>query len=169
MSPLFLQRELGHTPATAGAVFASAMLVGSLLQPLLGRYSDTRDRHMVFIAVSAIGIICAFGAAYFDAAPLIVASLGASMALLIAVRSGVLASAVDFAGTRAATTLGFVFVLLDGVGALGALLAGMVAESDLRYCFVLAAVLSMTSVVLAGVIRRRNRLQQPQLNTRFTG
>ena len=169
MSPLFLQREMGHSPATSGAVFAAAMLAGSLLQPLLGRYSDTLDRHLVFIAVSVAGIGCALGAALFTTSGWIVPSLAASMTLLISVRSGVLASAVDYAGTRAATTLGFVFVLLDGVGALGAVLAGMVAETDLRYCFFLAAALSAMSVLLALMVRQKNRFRSDDVGLLRTG
>jgi MFS family permease len=169
MSPLFLQRELGHTPALAGGVFAAAMLAGSLMQPLLGRYSDTWDRNLVFISGSVAGILCALGAALANSPGWIIFSLAASMALLIAIRSGVLASAVDYAGTRAATTLGFVFVLLDGVGALGALLAGMVAEQGLRYCFILAAGLSAASVVLALIVLRRDRSQQAALSPGHVG
>ncbi len=168
MSPLFLQRELGHGPALAGAVFAAAMLAGSLLQPWIGRFSDTRDRYGVFIAGSCAGILLSLGAALLVSPPWIIVSLGGAMAILIAVRSGVLASAVDYASSRAATTLGFVFMLLDGVGALGALLAGWVAEVDLRYCFLLAAALSTTSVLLAFGLRRAGPLHDVATGTAMT-
>lgn len=155
MSPLFMQQELGYSPAHSGMVFAASMLAGSLLQPLLGRYSDILDRHTVFITGSLVGILAALVAGLAGSVSAIVIALATSMAVLIAIRSGVLASAVDYAGTRAATTLGFVFVLLDGVGALGAILAGHVAEISLRYCFLLAAGLSAVSAILAFLFRRR--------------
>ena len=74
------------------------------------------------------------------------------MAVLVAVRSGILAFAVEYAGKREGTTLGFVFAAMDGVGSVGAVLAGFVGEWDLRNCFVLAAGLSLLSVALACVI-----------------
>jgi len=79
----------------------------------------------------------------------IVAALVANIAILISIRSGVLASAVEYAAGRAATNLGFVFVVLDGVGALGAILAGYVGEFDLQQVFALSALLSLASVLLA--------------------
>ena len=68
------------------------------------------------------------------------------MGTLVAIRSGVLAMALDFTGQREATTLGFVFVLMDGVGALGAVLAGFVGDFQLRYALLLAAALSIVSI-----------------------
>ena len=74
------------------------------------------------------------------------------MTILVAVRSGILAFAVEFAGKREGTTLGFVFAAMDGVGSVGAVLAGIVGEWDLRNCFMLAAGFSLLSVALACVI-----------------
>ena len=79
-----------------------------------------------------------------------------AMATLVVIRSSILAMAVDYSGQREATTLGFVFAVMDGVGALGAVAAGLVADFSLQYAFVLAACLSLTSVVItAGIALRR--------------
>ena len=149
MTALFLQNDLGYSPAYAGVVFAGSMLIGSLLQPVVGRYSDTRNRYLVFIGGSITAILCSAIAAGSSTAIVIVAALVTNMALLVSVRSGVLASAVEYARTRAATTLGFVFVVLDGVGALGAVMAGYVGEINLQQVFALAGMLSLISVILA--------------------
>ena len=157
MAPLYLQTDLQHTPAESGIVFATAMLIGSLLQPLVGRYSDSVNRHLVFIAGSIVAIFCSTIAAISVQSTLIVIAMVANMAVLVSIRSSVLASAVEFAGTRAATTLGFVFVLLDGVGALGAVIAGYVGEFDLQNVLALAGFLSLMSALLAAVLYSRIR------------
>ena len=76
----------------------------------------------------------------------------------MAIRSGVLAMAVDFSGQREATTLGFVFMVMDGVGALGAVLAGLVGNFQLRYAFLLAAALSIASIIAMLLFYRLQRL-----------
>ena len=68
-----------------------------------------------------------------------------------------LALAVDFAGQREATTLGFVFVLMDGVGAFGALLAGVVGDFQLHYAFLLAAGFSIISITAIFAVNRSRR------------
>jgi MFS family permease len=83
---------------------------------------------------------------------MVVAGIVGAMLLLVAVRSGVLAFAVEYAGKREGTTLGFVFVAMDGIGSLGAVLAGFVGEWDLRNCFMLAAGFSLLSILLAFAI-----------------
>lgn len=149
MIALYLQTDLGYSPIASGIVFASGMLAGSLLQPIIGRYSDMADRNLVFITGSLLGMVCASIAVFGESAMVIVAALVANIAILISIRSGVLASAVEYAAGRAATNLGFVFVVLDGVGALGAILAGYVGEFDLQQVFALSALLSLASVLLA--------------------
>ena len=73
--------------------------------------------------------------------------MGASVAiaLLTAVRPVILAAAVDFSSQSESTTLGIVFAMLDGVGALGAICGGVVAEWDLHYAFAFAATVALLS------------------------
>lgn len=81
-----------------------------------------------------------------------VAMLVVSATLLMAVRPVVLASAVEFSGESESTTLGIVFAVLDGVGALGALLAGFVGELGLSLAYVLAAALALLATLQTALI-----------------
>ena len=159
--PLFLQRSGGFTPGLTGIVFASAMLIGAIGQPWVGRFSDANGRRGVFIVGSVIGVSAAMFAALPLAPVWISISLVLSVGILVAIRSGVLALAVDFAGQREATTLGFVFVLMDGVGAFGALLAGIVGDFQLHYAFLLAAGFSIISIAAIFAVDRTHRPASP--------
>ncbi len=81
-----------------------------------------------------------------------VAALVVAAGALIGVRSCVLAAAVEFSVRREATTLGFTFALMDGVGALGALVAGTLGNLDLHYAFLVTGALSMAGAALALVL-----------------
>lgn len=149
MTPLFLQDTHGYSSAQAGAVFALILLTGSLLQPFVGRLSDVAGRKRVFVAGVLLAIVGASMAVLAEAGVVLVGALILAIAALVAVRSGLLAVTVEHASRRAATTLGFVFAVMDGVGALGALLAGLAGEVDLRHAFTLAAVLCAITVAIA--------------------
>ena len=159
--PLFLQRSGGFTPGQTGIVFASAMLIGAIGQPWVGRFSDAKGRRGVFIVGSVIGVSAAMFAALPLAPVWISISLVLSVGILVAIRSAVLALAVDFAGQREATTLGFVFVLMDGVGAFGAMLAGIVGDFQLHYAFLLAAGFSIISIAAIFAVDRTRRPASP--------
>ena len=155
MTPLFAQRVLDFSPAQAGMAFAAAMLVGSIGQPVIGRLSDRSSRVGVFVfgLVTAAALI---GAALLTTAPLtILGLLTGAMGVLVAIRSGILAMAIDHASGREATALGFIFVLLDGVGALGAVLAGLVGDFDLHFSLLLAAGLALASVAVVTLMKGR--------------
>ena len=57
--PLFLQRSGGFTTGQTGIVFASAMLIGAIGQPWVGRLSDAKGRRGIFIVGSVIGVAAA--------------------------------------------------------------------------------------------------------------
>jgi MFS family permease len=161
--PLFLQRAGGFTTSQTGVVFALAMLIGAIGQPWVGRLSDAKGRRGVFIVGSVIGV----SAAIFAALPLAQGWLSISLVLavgaLTAVRSVALALAVDFAGQREATTLGFVYLLTDGVGAFGAILAGVVGNFQLQYAFLLSAgfsIISIASIFAMGRTHHPSSLHQ---------
>ena len=157
MTPLYLQNELSYSAAFSGGVFASAMLLGSLLQPVIGKYSDGQDRQRVFIIGSVLAMLTALFAGLSENPIATIGALIASMTVLVGIRSSVLASAVEYASTRAATTLGFVFVLLDGVGALGALVAGWVGEISLKQVFVLSAAFAFASILLSIALMKTSK------------
>jgi MFS family permease len=154
MSPLFMQRELGFNSAQTGMAFAAAMLAGSIGQPIVGRLSDRRGRFGIFAVGSVVAAGLAGTVVLFDAPVLIIGLLTMAMAVLVTIRSGVLAMAVDHASKHEATALGFVFVVLDGVCALGAVLAGLVGDFSLVASFGLAGGLSLLAVGFIATARR---------------
>lgn len=152
MSALFLQNDHGFSAWQAGLVFAAGQFLGSLAQPVVGRWSDTAGRKRIFIGGAVLASACSMVVSLGSSEAMIVAGIVAAMTVLVAVRSGVLAFAVEYAGKREGTTLGLVFVAMDGIGSVGAVLAGFVGEWDLRNCFILAAGFSLLSTLLACVI-----------------
>jgi MFS transporter, FSR family, fosmidomycin resistance protein len=166
MSALFLQSDHGLSAWQAGLVFAGGLLLGSLVQPVVGRWSDSTGRKRIFIAGSILAALFSMLVSITGSEALIVAGIVAAMTMLTAIRSGVLAFAVEYVGKREGTTLGFVFAAMDGIGSIGAVLAGIVGEWDLRNCFMLAAGFSLLSVLLACVIpfaRRADKIEPAEV------
>jgi MFS family permease len=152
MTPLFLQNRHGLDPAESGMVFAALLLIGTFFQPIAGHVSDRRGRkRMILITFFFAGLLSA-GAGLSSGFPAYVTMLAVSVTLLTAVRPVVLAAAVEFSGKSEATTLGIVFAVLDGVGALGALLAGYAGEIDLSWAYVLAGGLAMLAAAQTALI-----------------
>lgn len=139
---MFLQTRHGFGPAESGMVFAALLLVGTFFQPIAGHISDRRGRkHMIFAVLLVAGLLSA-AAGLISGFTAYIALLAISVTLLTAIRPVILAAAVEFSGKSEATTLGIVFAVLDGVGALGALLAGFAGEVDLGWAYVLAGILA---------------------------
>jgi FSR family fosmidomycin resistance protein-like MFS transporter len=148
MAALYFQNVHGLSPFISGLIFAAILMLGSLLQPFFGKYSDGRGRKPMILLVL-------FGASFFAlfaglSSSLYWAVLGLlpAMAMLTAVRPVLLAAAVEYSGKSEATTLGIVFTVLDGVGMFGALLAGLVGEYDLSYAFVMAAGMALLAAFI---------------------
>ena len=152
ITPLFLHQSGNFSPEKAGAVFAAAMLIGAIGQPIVGQISDRFGRRSIFICGSILGAIFTLVSGLPLEFSWISLSLVFGIGTLVAIRSGVLALAVDFSRDREATTLGFVFVLMDSVGAVGAVLAGLLGDVQLYYAFFLAAGLSLVSVLSMSLI-----------------
>ena len=143
MAALYFQNEHGLSSFAAGAIFAAILMLGSLLQPFFGKYSDSRERKPMILIVLFGASFFALFAGLSDSLYWAILGLLPSVAILTAVRPVILAAAVEYSGKSEATTLGIVFTVLDGVGMFGALLAGLVGEFELRYAFILAAVLAL--------------------------
>ena len=146
MMPLYLQSEHAFTSAETGIAFAAAILLGAIVQPWCGRLSDRIGRRPITIAGNIIAV--GAGLAVWQGGgslPVALVGIGLLVMALTGIRAAFLAGTVDYAEGREATTLGFAFVLLDGVGAMGAWLAGLAAESGLAYAFLLAAFLAFIS------------------------
>jgi len=143
MAALYFQNVHGLSPFAAGAIFAAILMLGSLLQPVFGKYSDSRERKPMILIVLFGASFFALFAGLSDSLYWAVLGLLPAVAILTAVRPVILAAAVEYSGKSEATTLGIVFTVLDGIGMFGALLAGLVAEFELRYAFIMAAVLAL--------------------------
>ncbi|MDJ0956496.1 MAG: MFS transporter [Arenicellales bacterium] len=153
MTPLYLQAGHGLSPFQSGVVFAAMLLVGTLFQPFTGRLSDRIGRKSVILVImtlsGAFSVLAAMSAGLIS----FVVMLLVAATLLTAVRPVVLAAAVEFSAESESTTLGVVFAVLDGVGALGAMLAGFVGELNLSYAYVLAAGLAILATLQTVTIK----------------
>ena len=148
MTPLYLQTEHGMSPLNAGVIFATMLLIGTVFQPLAGKYSDHNGRKPLILVVLIVSSLFACLAGFSSSFIWLLAGLLPAAALLTAVRPVMLATAVDYSGKSEATTLGIVFTVLDGVGMLGALFGGLIGEFSLSYAFLLAGGLAMLSAVV---------------------
>jgi len=148
MAPLFFQQVHGLSPFHAGLIFAAILLVGSILQPFFGKYTDSRGRKpMILVVLFAVSFFALF-AGLSDSLYWAICGLMPAVVLLTAVRPAILAAAVEYSGKSESTTLGIIFTVLDGVGMFGALCAGLVGEIELKYAFILAAVFAFASALV---------------------
>jgi MFS family permease len=145
MTPLFFQSEHGLSPFHAGLIFAGILMIGTLFQPWLGKYSDRCGRKSLILWVLFTACLFALFAGFSNGLYWAILGLFPAAAMLTAVRPVVLAAAVEYSGKSEATTLGIVFTALDGIGMFGALCAGLIGEFELRYAFILAAGMALTS------------------------
>ena len=153
MTPLFLQTVHGLTPGETGLAFSGMLLLGALAQPVIGRVSDLTGRRSIILLGNGIAAVAAVGVWLSVSLTLIITLLVVSIGALVAIRSVLLAAAIEHAGSREGTTLGIAFALMDGVGAVGAVLAGVVGSIDLAYAYPLAAGLSITAIVIGLRVR----------------
>jgi len=151
MSPLFLQTVHGLTLTLTGLALSLMLLFGALLQPMAGKVSDRIGRRPLFVAGNVIATVAAVAIALAPGPTLAIVAMVITATALVSIRSVVLAAAVDLSAKREATTLGFTFAVMDGVGALGAVSAGALGNIDLRYAFILVACLCTLAVVMAFV------------------
>ena len=149
MTPLYLLEFHGYSSVFAGSVFAIMMLSGGIIAPLMGRISDQFNRKYVNAIALVVGVL-GLSILTTGNGPFMLI-LGATIAAgaWTGLRPGLLADAVEITGKRESTSLGIIFVFMDGIGAMGAVLAGLVGYADLRYAFVFAGVLATFSAFLS--------------------
>jgi len=146
MMPLMLRDSHDFGPADAGIAFAAITLLGALAQPAIGKLSDRVNRKPVVVIGNLAGCLGAL-LVWQSSDSLWLSLLGLCIAAIAlhGIRSVVLAAAVDYAKERAATTLGFAFMIMDGIGALGAWASGIAGAIDIHNAFLACAVLSAMS------------------------
>ena len=149
MTPLFAQRVHGFSTGQAGVLFSGAYLLGAAAQPLLGHASDALGRKGVALAALVLAAGCFACVALADSALLAVPAIVLAVGLLAGVRSVLLAAMIDRARGGEATTLGFGFAVMDGVGAAGAWLAGIAGSVDLHHAFAFTGAVSLAAAALA--------------------
>ena len=154
MIPLYLADRHGFGPAAAGIAFSTMLIVGALAQPLVGRLSDAVGRRPVVIFGNLVAAAASAVLIFEPSLWVLLAAMLLAVAALDAIRAAILAGAVDHSGHSEGTTLGFAFMLMDGIGALGAVLAGLAAGLSWPHMFALAAVFSLGAAALGAALTR---------------
>lgn len=154
MAPLYLRDAIGLDIFNVGLAFSGAVLVGALIQPYVGRLSDDIGRWPVIVIGALLGAGGALMLILTSDLILALIGLAGCIGALNAVRSCVLACAVDMSGKSEATTLGIAFAVLDGVGAFGAVMAGWLGTEDISRAFILTLGCSSAAAVLSLILVR---------------
>lgn len=149
MTPLFLSQNQGFGWLQTALAMAFMMLFGALAQPATGKLSDRVGRRPLIVAGNAVAAGAAFVAWSSTSIVLTLIALGVALTVLVAIRSVLLAAAVDHAGGREGTSLGLAFAFMDGFAASAAVLAGWVGRDDLSNAFLLASGFSLVAVIFS--------------------
>ena len=149
MTPLFLQNYHGYSPAWTGTAFAGMLLGGAVAAPLMGRMSDRTGRKPVIVLACLGSAVGAALAAFATEPVLLLLGAVAAASLMTGVRPAILAAAVEMVGRKEVTSLGLIYAVTDGIGALGGLLAGLAGGADLRYALVFSAAMAAAAALAA--------------------
>ncbi len=155
MIPLYLADQHDFGPAEAGIAFSTMLIVGALAQPWVGKFSDLAGRRPVVMVGTLAAALASSLLVLQPPLWVMIAAATVAVATLAAIRAAILAGALDHSGRSEGATLGFAFVLMDGIGALGAVLAGIAAGYSWPHMFALAAVFSAGAAVFAFVTTYR--------------
>ena len=79
---------------------------------------------------------------------MLIGAVGAA-SLMTGMRPALLAASVEMVGRKETTSLGMIYAVMDGIGAVGALLAGAAGGHDLRYALVFASVMAAIASAMA--------------------
>lgn len=149
MIPLYLVETRQVSVASAGLIFSILMVSGALAQPWVGSMSDRIGRKPVIAAGSTCAGLAATILVLSPSFLVMLTAMAIAIASLDAIRSVVLAAAVDHAEEHEGKTLGLAFTLMDGVGALGALAAGVTAGFSWPHMFAMVGALALVTACLA--------------------
>ena len=157
MAPIYLRDAWQFSAFEQGLAFSGAVLVGALLQPGVGAWSDRVGRRSMILVALLFGFVGASLTWTADSMLMALAGIFLTIGALDGVRSVVLASAVDLSGKSEATTLGIAFMVLDGVGAFGAVIAGYMGSEDIANAFALPMICCALSAGAVLLIWRKPR------------
>jgi MFS transporter, FSR family, fosmidomycin resistance protein len=151
MIPLYLASGQGFGSAASGITFSTLLVVGALAQPWVGKISDIAGRRPVLVFGNLTAGLASTMLIFQPSLWIVIAAMAVAVAAMDAIRAAMLAAAVDHTDHREGTTLGFAYVLMDGIGALGSVLAGIAAGLSWPHMFGLAAVFSFGAAALGFV------------------
>ena len=151
MSPLFFQNYHGYSSAWAGTAFAVMLLGGGVSAPVMGQVSDRWGRKRIVVLSAIVGAGGILLTAFSSSAFLLLIGVIIGGSALSGMRPVYLATAIEMVGKRESTSLGLVYAVMDGLGALGGLLAGLAGTNDLRFALVFAASMALLSGAFAMV------------------
>jgi MFS family permease len=147
MAPLYFEEVKGFSSRLTGLSFSLFLIGGAITAPFAGYISDKVGRKTLAIGGLVGGGICALLIPFVSIDIAIFPLLIITGTLMLAVRSVIIAIALEKIGHRESTVLGLISSLGEGFAALGAVLAGITGGIDLGFPLILAAILS----VLAGL------------------
>jgi FSR family fosmidomycin resistance protein-like MFS transporter len=151
MIPLYLASGQGFGSAASGITFSTLLVVGALAQPWVGKISDIAGRRPVLVFGNLTAGLASTMLIFQPSLWIVIAAMAVAVAAMDAIRAAMLAAAVEHTDHREGTTLGFAYVLMDGIGALGSVLAGIAAGLSWPHMFGLAAVFSFGAAALGFV------------------
>lgn len=146
MAPLYFQEVRGFSTGLTGLGFSLFLIGGAVTSPFVGHISDKVGRKTMSFGGLIGGGICALLLSLVSSYLAIFPLLIITGILMLAVRSLIIAMALEMIGHRESTVLGLISSVGEGIAALGAVLAGIIGGLDLGLALIFAAILS----VLAG-------------------
>ena len=143
MAPLYLQEVKGFSSGLTGLGVSLFLIGGAVTTPFAGHISDKVGRKTMAIGGLTGGGVCAWFITFVSNDLTIFPLLIITGILMLAVRSIIIAMALERIGHRESTVLGLISSVGEGFAALGAVLAGITAGIDLKFALILAAILSL--------------------------
>ena len=148
MAPLYFQEVRGFSSGLTGLGFSLFLIGGSIAAPFVGHVSDKVGRKTMATWGLIGGGICAWFITFVPSDVTIFPLLIVAGLLMLAIRSVIVAMALERVGHRESTVLGLISSVGEGFAALGAILAGILGDMALELPLILAAVLS----IIAGLV-----------------
>ena len=157
MAPLYFQEVKGFSSGLTGLGVSLFLVGGAVATPFVGHISDKVGRKTIAIGGLTGGGICAWLITFVSNDVAIFPLLIITGILMLAVRSIIIAMALEKIGHRESTVLGLISSVGEGFAALGAVLAGITAGLDLKFALILAAVLSLLAGFTVWPLNRGDR------------
>lgn len=148
MAPLYFQEVRGFSSALTGLGFSLFLIGGAVAAPFVGHASDKVGRKALATWGLIGGGICAWFITLVPSNVAIFPILIVSGLLMLAIRSVIIAMALEKVGNRESTVLGLISSVGEGFAALGAILGGILGDMALEFPLILAAILS----IFAGLV-----------------